>query len=35
VNASEFEIPKDYQELKKPIQPLPQPGDTSTSSPTP
>src|SRR6266404_8090798 len=35
VNASEFEIPKDYQELKKPIQPVPQPGETSTSSPTP
>jgi len=35
VNASEFEIPKDYQELKKPLHPAPQPGDTSTSSPTP
>lgn len=35
VNASEFEIPKDFRELKKPLQPLPQPGESSLSSPTP
>ena len=35
VSSSEFDIPKDFQELKKPMQPVPQPGDESSSSPTP
>lgn len=35
VNSSEFDIPKDFQELKKPIQPVPEPGEPSSSSPTP
>jgi hypothetical protein len=35
VNSSEFEVPKDFQELKKPIQPVPQPGESPSSSPTP
>lgn len=35
LNASEFEIPKDFQELKRPIQSEPLRGESPSSSPTP
>ena len=33
LNAAEFEIPKDFQELKRPIQSAPLPGESAASSP--
>jgi hypothetical protein len=35
LNASEFEIPKDFQELKPPILSVPLPGESPSTSPTP
>ena len=35
VNASEFEIPKDFQELKEPIRSAPQSATSPSGSPTP
>jgi Domain of unknown function (DUF4412) len=35
INATEFEIPKDFQELKQPIQPEPLPQDSPSTSATP
>jgi hypothetical protein len=31
LNAAEFEIPKDFQELRRPVQPAPQPGGNPAS----
>jgi len=31
LNAAEFEIPKDFQELKRPVKPAPQPGGNPAS----
>ena len=35
INASEFEVPKDFQELKEPISPAAQPDTSPSSSATP
>ena len=33
INAAEFEIPKDFQEMKRPVQTSPAPGESSGASP--
>jgi|SRR6266404_4493090 len=33
INAAEFEIPKDFQELKRPVQTAPSPGENPAGSP--